>query len=61
MKTPYPVPSSADLVRAYEDRRIFDILDRLALCQECYAEGAGGVVFECESCKRQLVREVMES
>lgn len=59
MRKPYIVPSAMDLVRAYEDRRIFDILDRLALCQECYADGTRGVVFGCESCLRQLSREVM--
>lgn len=50
-----------DLVRAYEDRRFSDILNRLGLCQECYADGTRGVVFGCDSCRKRLAREVMET
>ncbi len=49
------------MVMCWEDNKIFDILDRMALCQECYAPGTGGHIFGCDSCLTALARGVMDT
>ncbi len=54
-------PTAIELIRAWEDMQVLDLLDRLSLCQECYGMSPGGLVFGCSSCAKWLTWEVMET
>jgi hypothetical protein len=66
MRKPMPIRPREDIlaydrIRAYEDRKILDLLERAAKCPECVGDQPGGIVFGCGSCLEVLASQVMES
>jgi len=50
-----------DRIRAIEDRKILELLERAAKCPECVGDQPDGVVFGCGECLLVLASQVMES